>query len=66
MLEKENGASVAQNVLEARGITKAFGGLLAVNAVDFDILTQRQKAYLRHEGESSHRYEKDCKLGEVG
>jgi len=27
----------AQNILEARGITKTFGGLLAVSAVDFDI-----------------------------
>ena len=26
-----------QNILEARGITKAFGGLTAVSAVDFDI-----------------------------
>ena len=26
-----------QNILEARGITKTFGGLLAVSAVDFDI-----------------------------
>ncbi len=35
-MPEETGGSVA-NVLEARGITKAFGGLLAVNAVDFDI-----------------------------
>ncbi len=29
--------SVAPSILEARAITKAFGGLVAVNAVDFDI-----------------------------
>jgi branched-chain amino acid transport system ATP-binding protein len=27
----------APNILEARGVTKVFGGLVAVNAVDFDI-----------------------------
>ncbi|MDP9456622.1 MAG: ABC transporter ATP-binding protein [Actinomycetota bacterium] len=31
-----NGAGVT-NILEARGITKTFGGLVAVNSVDFDI-----------------------------
>ena len=25
------------NIMEARGITKTFGGLVAVNSVDFDI-----------------------------
>jgi len=34
--EVSNGAA-APNILEARGITKAFGGLVAVNAVNFDI-----------------------------
>ena len=33
----ENNRGSTSNVLEARGITKTFGGLLAVNAVDFDI-----------------------------
>ena len=31
-----NGGNVA-NIMEARGITKIFGGLVAVNSVDFDI-----------------------------
>ena len=34
MPETSNGAS---KILDARGITKVFGGLVAVNAVDFDI-----------------------------
>jgi branched-chain amino acid transport system ATP-binding protein len=34
--EASNGAA-APNILEARDITKVFGGLVAVNAVDFDI-----------------------------
>jgi branched-chain amino acid transport system ATP-binding protein len=34
--EVSNGA-VNPNILEGRGITKVFGGLVAVNAVDFDI-----------------------------
>jgi branched-chain amino acid transport system ATP-binding protein len=34
--EASNGAAVP-NILEARDITKVFGGLVAVNAVDFDI-----------------------------
>jgi ABC-type branched-subunit amino acid transport system ATPase component len=34
----ENGVEGrAANILEARGITKVFGGLVAVNSVDFDI-----------------------------
>jgi branched-chain amino acid transport system ATP-binding protein len=32
---EENGS--AENILEARGITKVFGGLIAVSEVDFDI-----------------------------
>ncbi|HEY6580094.1 MAG TPA: ATP-binding cassette domain-containing protein, partial [Rubrobacter sp.] len=34
-MSDENG--VAANILEARGITKVFGGLIAVSEVDFDI-----------------------------
>ena len=34
-MSEENGA--AANILEARGITKVFGGLVAVSEVDFDI-----------------------------
>ena len=36
MPETGNGAA-ARSLFEARGITKVFGGLVAVNAVDFDI-----------------------------
>ena len=36
MSEASNGTA-SPNILEARGITKVFGGLVAVNAVDFDI-----------------------------
>ena len=35
VMNEENGT--AANILEARGITKVFGGLVAVNSVDFDI-----------------------------
>ena len=34
------GESTAANILEARGISKLFGGLVAVSAVDFDIPTR--------------------------
>ena len=33
-MSEENSAN---NIMEARGITKVFGGLVAVNSVDFDI-----------------------------
>jgi branched-chain amino acid transport system ATP-binding protein len=33
----ETNEEAASNILKARGITKVFGGLVAVNAVDFDI-----------------------------
>ena len=35
--ENGKGRERAANILEARGITKVFGGLIAVSEVDFDI-----------------------------
>ena len=32
-----DGNEESANILETRGITKVFGGLVAVNSVDFDI-----------------------------
>ncbi len=36
-MPEENGKGAANIILEARGITKVFGGLIAVSEVDFDI-----------------------------